>query len=70
MEYAQYCLRALLIHKDTKLSWALPITVTGLRALLIHKDTKRATLVATGTNGLRALLIHKDTKLKHLHTSR
>ena len=55
-------LRALLIHKGTKLP--LPVfPLTGcLRALLIHKGTKLARFSQSPQLGLRALLIHKGTK--------
>ena len=35
-----FCLRALLIQKDTKLAAVAVISACGLRALLIQKDTK------------------------------
>ena len=37
----QHCLRALLIHKDTKHAGILSCYFGGLRALLIHKNTKQ-----------------------------
>ena len=38
----QHCLRALLIHKDTKHKGCKVACSRCLRALLIHKDTKTA----------------------------
>ena len=37
----QHCLRALLIHKGTKLHPVLAEPLRRLRALLIHKGTKQ-----------------------------
>ena len=55
-------LRALLIQKDTKQSFAFTLRDAGLRALLIQKDTKRSAGSYSRYCRLRALLIQKDTK--------
>ena len=53
-------LRALLIHKDTKLYDLGLDFIDSLRALLIHKGAKPLLVSNLSPNGLRALLIHKD----------
>ena len=58
-----FCLRALLIQKDTKLAAVAVMSACGLRALLIQKDTKHTKSVMQKYLCLRALLIQKDTKL-------
>ena len=40
IHYSVYGLRALLIHKDTKQDFDIPMLDICLRALLIHKNTK------------------------------
>ena len=62
-----FCLRALLIQKDTKPYDYVRRTASGLRALLIQKDTKHASCGCSSTFSLRALLIQKDTKLPNLY---
>ena len=57
-------LRALLIHKGTKLSAYRQLAQHRLRALLIHKGTKPCSDMLITSCRLRALLIHKGTKLK------
>ena len=59
-----FCLRALLIQKDTKLGKSVGSIKAGLRALLIQKDTKHRKKVENTIPCLRALLIQKDTKLR------
>ena len=56
-------LRALLIHKGTKLAQIKQEIRLCLRALLIHKGTKPVACWNRSYMGLRALLIHKGTKL-------
>ena len=56
-------LRALLIHKGTKLLYIWLLYIYRLRALLIHKGTKHVQQCDEKISSLRALLIHKGTKL-------
>ena len=58
-----FCLRALLIQKDTKRRHNKEKIQARLRALLIQKDTKHTKSVMQKYLCLRALLIQKDTKL-------